>query len=116
EFNTEKELVASEDRKLIKVSDGEYRLTGNGVMEFRGLPAFALGVYDRLDGAPNKNGVYSIKMSIGEETLYYFEMVTFAFDETRYINSHIDYGLKYCCRKTVNKLYIEPNNKLSIYD
>ncbi len=109
------DLMASENFRLIEVSDGEYRVAGNDVIDVTGSPAFAIQTFDRLNGAPNKNGVYSIKMWIAGEPYYDFAMETFAFDETRYINSHIDYGQKACCRRTFNRLYLEPNNRLSVY-
>ncbi|MGB0176157.1 MAG: peptidoglycan DD-metalloendopeptidase family protein [Owenweeksia sp.] len=110
------DLISSENLRLIEIADGEYRTAGNDVIEYSGRPAFALQAYDRLDGAPNKNGVYRIKMWIGGEVYYDFEMATFAFEETRYINSHIDFGQKICCSKVFNRLYLEPNNRLSVYN
>lgn len=112
---SENELSGSENFRLIEIADGEYHIAGNDIIEYTGLPAFALQAYDRLDGAPNKNGVYQIKMWIGGEPYYDFTMETFAFDETRYINSHIDFGQKICCGKVFNRLYLEPNNRLSVY-
>ncbi|HCQ16575.1 MAG TPA: M23 family peptidase, partial [Cryomorphaceae bacterium] len=111
----DKDLIGYDNFRLIEVSDGEYRIAGNDVIEYSGSPAFALQAYDRLDGAANKNGVYQIKMWIGAEEYYDFTMESFAFDETRYINSHIDFGQKICCNKVFNRLYLEPNNRLSVY-
>lgn len=114
EFKNE-ELVSSYTRKLLRNGSGAYSLSGSNVIEVNHRPAFGIMAYDRLDGAANRNGVYSIEMEIAGEKYYDFEAKTFAFAETRYINSHIDYGQKYCCRRTINKLYLEPNNRLSMY-
>jgi len=110
------ELSGTRSLRLLETSPGVYRLTGNDVVEVNGSPAFGLRTFDKLTGAPNKNGVYNIKMWVMGELVYDFKMETFAFNETRYINSHIDYGQKICCKKTVNKLYLEPGNRLSVYE
>lgn len=109
------ELVSSYTQNLLRNGNGVYTLTGNGLVEVTHAPAFGITTFDRQDGASNNNGVYSIQMWIGGEPYYDFEAHTFAFNETRYINAHIDYGQKYCCRRTINKLYLEPNNLFSGY-
>ncbi|MDZ7847617.1 MAG: M23 family metallopeptidase [Owenweeksia sp.] len=109
------ELVSSYTQKVLQQKDGSYSLTGNNLVEVQHAPAFGITTYDRLDGAPNRNGVYCIEMRINGELYYSFKMNTFSFYETRYINSHIDYSQKYCCRRNINKLYLEPNNQFSVY-
>lgn len=109
------EMLTSEKRRLLKTSEGTYTLSGNEVLTFGDGIAFGLNVYDQLNGAPNKNGPFRIELTIDGKEEYVFQAETFAFNETRYINSHIDYHLKYCCRQVVNKLYLEPGNELSLY-
>lgn len=109
------EVIKTSKHKLIRTSTGKYHLAGENIIEFSGSPAFGVRTFDRLDGATNKNGVYRIKMCVDDKEYYNFTMETFAFAETRYINSHIDFGQKACCKRTINKLFIEPNNRLSIY-
>ena len=43
-------------------------------------------------------------------------MKEFGFHETRYINSHLDYSEKVTNKRKLHKCFLEPNNKLSIYD
>lgn len=109
------ELVSTHSRDLIKIADGSYALAGDEEITVNHAPAFGLRTTDRLDGANNRNGIYSIELIIGGFSYYQFVMQRFAFAETRYINSHIDYGQKKCCRRVINKLYLEPNNRFSAY-
>ncbi len=109
------QLVSSDTRNLVGAGGNTYGLAGDDLIIVQNPPAFGITTYDKLNGAANKNGIYSIKMWISGEPYYDYQMETFAFAETRYINSHIDYGLKQCCRRNVNKLYIEPGNQLSTY-
>lgn len=109
------ELKESKKYNIVKGSNGNFHLAGNGIIEVKGQPGFAIRTFDRLSKANNKNGVYSAELKINGQSFHKFKMETFAFSETRYINSHIDYGQKNCCGRTMNKLLIEPNNRLSIY-
>ena len=111
----EEELVSSYTKKLLQNGSGQYSLAGSNLIEVNHKPAFGVTTYDRLDGAPNRNGIYQIKLWIGDELYYDYKMNTFAFHETRFINSHIDYGQKFCCRRNINKLFLEPNNAFSVY-
>ncbi len=110
------ELVNVQSLRLLETSPGTYRLMRNDTIEVSRSPAFGILTYDRLTRSSNKNGVYSIKMWIRGKLHYDFKMETFSFNETRYINSHIGYGQHICCQKMINKLYIEPGNKLSVYN
>lgn len=109
------DLVSSYTLNLLNSGSGRYNLPGNDLVEVAHLPAFGITAYDRQDGYANKNGPYHIELEIGEEKYYDFRMETFAFSESRYINSHIDFSQKYCCRRNINKLYLDPNNNLSVY-
>lgn len=80
--------------------------------------SFGLGIHthDLLNGANNKNGVYSIELLIDNEQIYYHKMDEFGFHETKYINSHIDYAESKKSKKRLHKCLLEPNNQLSIYE
>ncbi len=109
------ELVFSESKSLLRINKGEYRLSGTGLVEVQNMPAFGIRTTDKLDGAPNKNGVYAMEYWVNDTKYYQFTANTFAFAESRYVNSHIDYAEKYCCNRTVTKLYLDPYNKFSGY-
>ncbi|MAQ32074.1 MAG: hypothetical protein CMD26_05040 [Flavobacteriales bacterium] len=76
---------------------------------------FNIGIqtFDLLDAAPNKNGVYSIELFVNDTLFYANQMETFSFNETRYINSHIDYAFYQNNGVKIQKCFLDPNNKLS---
>ncbi len=78
----------------------------------------SVGIYthDLLNGANNKNGVYSVDLYIDGNQIYFHEMDEFGFHETRYINSHIDYAEKQLSKKRIHSCFLEVNNPLSIYE
>lgn len=102
--------------KLYKVTGkyGEYSI--DDTIKVSGPYALGVHTYDLLNGANNKNGVYSIEVFIDDQLLYSHKMEEFAFHESRYINSHLDFREKTENNRKIHKCYIEPNNKLSIYD
>lgn len=79
--------------------------------------SIGLGVetYDQLDMAYNKNGAYKVCTTVNGTLNFEYDFKTFSFDESRYINTLIDYPTYIDNRKKIQKCYIEPYNKLSIY-
>lgn len=77
-----------------------------------------LGVetYDQFDMAYNKNGAYKICTTVEGELNFEYNFNSFSFSESRYINTLIDYPAYTNNRKRIQKCYIEPYNKLSIYN
>ena len=92
-----------------------YKLKGNDTIDISGKAYFGINTYDPFNGGKNKNGVYSIKMAVDSTQVYSHRMETFSFDETRYINSFMDYKEFSQKRRTIQKSFIQPNNRLSIY-
>ncbi len=107
--------VGQREYRLLEQGDGHYLLSGEGRVSATDPVSFGLYAIDRQDRANNRNGIYSLKLFVNEALHYHYEMETFAFSETRYINAHIDYALKACCRKTLHRLHRLPGNKLSLY-
>tara|TARA_B110000977_G_scaffold190547_1_gene261489 strand:- start:433 stop:2091 length:1659 start_codon:yes stop_codon:yes gene_type:complete len=97
-----------------KVSSRKYRIDSD-VMVLNGLVGFGVDAFDRLDNAPNKNGVYSIELFIDSSLVYKHEMDRFSFSETRYINSFMDYHAKKNYSLRPQKSFRDPNNNLSVY-
>ena len=78
---------------------------------------FALGIftYDKSNNAYNKNGIYSIKLSIDNNIHYEFKADELDFNTTRYINAHMDYCEKKESNNKYHRCYKLPNNKLTNY-
>ncbi len=94
----------------------EYRIKNSDTLALSGYFYFGIDTYDLLNDANNKNGVYSVALYIDSVLVYRHAMDEVSFAETRYLNSLIDYGCYYKEHRRYQKTYIEPNNKLSIYD
>lgn len=53
--------------------------------------SFAIQAYDRLSGSTNPNGIYSAKLYLDEQPQTGFILDSIDYDETVYMNAHIDY-------------------------
>ena len=107
--------AGQKEYSLLNRGEGKYELSGNGIIEAEEELSFGLYAIDKQDKTSNRNGIYELKLFVGDNLEHHFKMETFAFAETRYINAHIDYGLKECCSRSSHRLYLEPGNKLSTY-
>lgn len=77
--------------------------------------AFGIRAYDAQDGGSNQNGVYSIECKADEEPSFAFALDEIPFEQTRYMNAHIDYKLKVNQNLFAHRCYPLEGNKLPIY-
>jgi hypothetical protein len=103
--------------KRISVTGGHgaYNVTSETPITISGRAGFAIKSYDLLNNSINKCAVYSIELSVDSISVFKYLMDGFSFDESRYVNSHIDYA-NYQKEKTFfEKTFVMPNDKLSVY-
>ena len=94
---------------------GDYSLKSKDTISLFGDFYFAVKCFDRLNGAANKNGVYSVSLLIDSLLVYRHSMDELSFDQSRYINSLIDYKAYKQDKGSYQKSIRQPNNKLDIY-
>ncbi len=80
-----------------------------------GTIGIGVNAIDKLDGAINNNGLYDLKLEVNGEKKYQYRVETFSFSESRYINNFIDYERFIKKNQRIQKCFIDPNTKLSIY-
>lgn len=97
-------------------SKGTYKLSSAEKITLSGAIGFGIETYDYANiKEAGKLGAYSVDLYIDGQRVYYHEMNEISFDETRYINSHIDYTEEAKSGKEIQKCFREENNMLSIY-
>jgi murein DD-endopeptidase MepM/ murein hydrolase activator NlpD len=57
--------------------------------------SFAIQAYDRISGSNNQDGIYSAKLFFDDRAMDGFEIDSISYDETSYMNAHIDFKYKY---------------------
>ena len=84
----------------------------NPVFKVNGNIAFGINVYDQADGASNKNGAYSIELYADDELVFNIVSNKYSYDETRYINSLMDYSYYIINNERFIRTEIDEFNKL----
>lgn len=97
------------------IDKGIYMVPWGTKIEVYGSIGVGVEVYDYLNGASNRCGIYTLEGSLDGKVFYSHIMEEFAFSETRYVNAFIDYEEKVNSRQTIQRLYRLPNDKLRIY-
>ncbi len=94
---------------------GNYYIPSHTEIRISGSAGFGIKAYDLLNNSYNKCAVYSISLSIDSIPVYKYIMDAFSFNETKYINSHIDYESFIREKIYFQRAYMLPNDKLSVY-
>lgn len=69
--------------------NGDYAVKDE--IKVNGTVYFGISTYDQADGHNNKNGVYSIELFADNRLIFNILFKEYSYDETRYVNSLIDY-------------------------
>jgi len=77
--------------------------------------SFALQAYDRLSGSNNPNGIYSAHIFKNDEAQLSFVLDSIDYDETLYINAHVDYKIRYNGGAFLQHLSQLPGDKCTAY-
>jgi len=101
-----------------------YRIAGWGEQHYlrnkpditiSGRVSFGIRTYDQMNEIPNKNGVYTIKLTVDTLQVFGMEMEELSFATTRYINSLIDYGYYKKMKRRLVRTQVDTNNLLVTY-
>lgn len=99
--------------RLIRLGNGTFKT--EKIQAF-GAIGFGVSTVDQLDFAPNKDGIYKIQTFCNGSNNFNMAFNSFSFSESRYLNRMIDYSYYKEYDDRIQKLFIQPNNPLSIYD
>jgi hypothetical protein len=68
-----------------------------------------------MNNTSNRFGINSIQLLIDSIPWFTYEVSEFSFDESRYINAHIDYDALVRNNIDIERTFVLPNDKLSLY-
>lgn len=114
EFDDAGQLLHSKTIQPKVITSGKYTFD-NPVAVASSKISFAVRTYDTHDGASNQNGVYSIDCKVDDDPSFAFTFDEIPFDQTRYLNAHIDYKRKIKENKFYHRCHPLEGNKLPIY-
>lgn len=91
------------------------QIISKDIIQVSGNIIFGIEAFDLMNDNTMKCGVHSIELHV-DTTLYFSQSIDqFAFAETRYVNSLLDYPLLVQFNSLIQRSYVSPNNKLRIY-
>ena len=96
-------------------ADGNYSLPGDTELRINGPAGFGIASYDYMNNTSSRFGINSIDLQIDSMPWFTYEINEFSFYETRYINAHIDYEASIRNNIEIERIFVLPNDKLSLY-
>lgn len=98
------------DFTVFKAKNG---YTINSIPCVYGKIGIGVDVFDRLNNLSTQCGFKNLSLSVNGKIVYNLTLDKFAFAETRYVNSIIDYETQYNSGKEIVKLFVQPANFFS---
>lgn len=95
-------------------ANGNYKLN-SPQLSISGETGFGITVTDKHNGASGTNGVYSIELEVDGKTVFTSSLERFSFENSKAINSHIDYPTFLSSKRSIQKSFVDPGNPLQIY-
>ena len=108
------ELTPRENFTLTGTS-GNFRINAGNPILVNGNTGFGIIAIDPNSASANKNGIYSVELSLDGNAIYTSTLSSFFFHHSRAINSYIDYPNNILKSQRIQKSFVEPGNPLTIY-
>ncbi len=115
-LDDKKEVIGTRYISMVKKSANEYAIAGDTLEVAAPNVAFALKATDRQGGNSGENGIFTLDLLSDKVPMYRFKAEKFGFDETRYINAHIDYFEQHVRRTFYHRAFRLAGDMLSMYD
>ncbi len=96
--------------------DGNFQLSNNPTIPVFNEVGFAIQTNDFLNGSGNPCGIYSMQLKIDGELYFSCLLNRFSFDNSRAINSYIDFSEYIRSGRRFQKTWVDPGNPLNIYE
>lgn len=98
----------------LKKTNGIYTLT-SPLIANTDMISFAISAVDRYTGSANPNGIYEATVYYDDMAMAGFQLDNISYDETRYMNAHIDHKLKLSGGPYVEHLSRLPGYPAGVY-
>lgn len=99
----------------VKGGDGLYTIPEDIELTISGGAGFGISSHDYMNGTYNRFGISSLELIIDSMPWFSYEINELSIYESRYINAHIDYEASVKYNLDIEKAFVLPNDKLSLY-
>lgn len=114
-----KNTIINKRNKMLSLDvsggNGKFGLSSKNEISISGPAGFGFRSYDLINGSGSRFSVHSIQLKVDGRQVFSYVMDEFSFNETRYVNSHIDYETAMRENIYIERAYRLPNDKLSVY-
>lgn len=94
---------------------GNYSLNKVNTINLSGEVGFGIVTTDKHNGQSGTNGVYMIELEVDGSPIFASTLEKFNFENSKAINSHIDYPALLRLKQSIQKSFTDPGNPLQIY-
>jgi hypothetical protein len=101
--------------KVMKKGEGKFSINSNETIKAFGKAGFEFAMADFQKEKEATIGIYSMQLKVDTTVIYSYKYRRFNFNETRYINSHIDYAEKVKDGVTLERCFHQGRNPLKFY-
>jgi murein DD-endopeptidase MepM/ murein hydrolase activator NlpD len=106
---------SAENQSFKIITDKEGKQTLSSPIKAWGDIGLGVKAYDRMDETSNIYGVREIMLKVNGEVIYHSVIDSFSFNDTRYLNSFIDWKEWRASQSFFMKSFIDPGNYFNIY-
>ncbi len=99
----------------LKYVNGIYVPTSPFIIVNTDRVSFGISAFDKYTGSTNNNGIYEAGLYNNNQPVINFQLDSISYDETRYMNAHIDHKLKLSGGPYINHLSRLPGCPEGIY-
>ncbi|CAL1520660.1 M23 family metallopeptidase [Chitinophaga sp. MM2321] len=115
-YDMEKSIYEQQPIMLPVKKVGNNYVTTQPVIKVKaGKVGLGLNAIDRMNNAPNTYGIYEVTMLHNGTPDIDFQLDDIGYDETRYLNAHIDYKVKKGGGPYLQLVFALPGNELDVY-
>lgn len=114
-LNDKREVVTSKPFPVQRRKDGTLGIAGDVASFGAWRIGFGVKAFDRQTGHRNDNGIYAISLYADGQLAYQWRMDELDFDESRYMNAHVDYAARKRYGAWFHRCFILPGDRLSNY-
>ena len=114
-MDDKKDVIGKKSYSAKRKSVGLYKIEVDTVDVAAPNVGFAIQATDIQSGNSGENGIYTLELKVNDTVVYKYKADRVGFDETRYLNAHIDYLEQYTRQSFFHRTFRLPGNQLGMY-
>ena len=114
-LNDKREVLAGKPFPVVRRKDGTVGVAGDTVSLGAWRVGFGVKTFDKQTGQRNDNGIFALSLYVDGALTYEWRMDELDFDETRFLNAHVDFAARKRYGAWFHRCFVLPGDRLSNY-